>query len=315
MESICLRTPHILEQISELLDNKSLIKCKEVSRTMDSIIERQKSGKFVTTRVIESYIKNLKEFGKDWKNVFLKLSSEKLKELATLVKEFYKAVPSRLEGNWSPMHIVAERGHLDFCKVIAKLRAIESYEWSPLNLSAQAGHLEVSKFLYKEFEDKQDKRIFGIAQHLAAKNGHLEIYKFLHENLNEINPFMQENITPLHLAAQYGHFEVCKYICDNNAFVAPLRSDTNTPLTLAIHRGHIKIARLLHGRNLWRDMLLFTSLIINIIIHTLFLACLYSIIGITVLDIFIFFLMLTISERTIVKDIMFCLWTSPKLDY
>ena len=65
MEGICLRTPHILEQISELLDNKSLIKCKEVNKTMDSIIERQKSGKFVTTRVIESYIKNLNEFGKD----------------------------------------------------------------------------------------------------------------------------------------------------------------------------------------------------------------------------------------------------------
>ena len=162
MEGICLRTPHILEQISELLDNKSLIKCKEVSRTMDSIIERQKSGKFVTTRVIESYIENLNEFGKDWKNVFLKLSSEKLKELAILVKEFYKAVPSRHEGNWSPMHIVAERGDLDFCKVIAKLRAIKSYEWSPINFSAQAGHLEVSKFLYKEFVDKQGKRIFRI---------------------------------------------------------------------------------------------------------------------------------------------------------
>ena len=46
------------------------------------------------------------------------------------------------------------------------------------------------------------------AQHLAAKNGHLEIYKFLHESSHEINPIMQEGITPLHLAAQLGQFDL-----------------------------------------------------------------------------------------------------------
>ena len=315
MEGICFRTPHILEQINELLDNKSLIKCKEVSRMMYSIIEHQKSGKFVTTRVIQSYIKNPKEFGKDWKNVFLKLSLEKLKELAILVKEFYKAVPSRREGNWSPMHIVAERGHLDFCKVIAKLRAIESYEWPPLNFSAQAGHLEVSKFLYKEFEDKQDGRIVGIVQHLAAKNGHLEIYKFLHENSNEINPFMQGSITPLHLAAQHGHFEVCKYICDSTAFVGTTRSDMNTPLTLAVHRGHIKIARLLYERdgNPWTGeyLSLFIVLLMFLLLFCSWLQAPHILLHLTCLC--VGFLHIEIIH--ILKDIMFCLWTGPKLDY
>jgi hypothetical protein len=321
MEDICFRTPHILEQINELLDNKSLIKCKEVSRMMCSIIERQKSGKFVTTRVIQSYIKDPMEFAKDWKIVFQKLSLERLKELAILVKEFYKGVPSRLLGNWSPMHIVAERGHLDFCKVIAKLRAIKSYEWPPLNFSAQAGHLEVSKFLYKEFTDKQDRRIFKIVHHLAAKNGHLEIYKFLHENSKEINPSMQEGITPLHLTAQYGHFDLCKYICDSNAFVAPPRSDMNTPLTLAVHRGHIKIARLLHERNgnqqpgehvlLYQVLCMFLCFITVLFLVTsspfltdkyLFgLVFCYGFLHIEIID--------------ILKDIMFSLWTSPKLYY
>ena len=303
MEGICLRTPHVLEQINEFLDNKSLIKCKEVSRMMCSIIECQKSGKFVTIRVIQSYIKDPMEFAKDWKNVFQKLSLERLKELSILVTDFYKAVPSRFKENWSPMHIVADRGHLNFCKVIAELSATKSYEWPPLNFSVQAGHLEVSKFLYNDFEDKQDGRIFGIVQHLAAKNGHLEIYKFLHENSNEINPFMQESITPLHLAAQHGHFEVCKYICDNNAFVAPPRSDMNTPLTLAVHRGQIKIARLLHERN--PRPLYIPG------IFLLFLLILLCSLRITIFDIFLYIAL----DRTILKDIMFCLWTSPKLDY
>ena len=162
--------PHILEQINEVLDDKSLVKCKRVSRMTCSIIEHQTCGKFVTTRVIQSYFKNPKEFAKDWRIVFRKLSLERLNELLILVKDFYKAVPSRLEGNWSPMHIAAERGHLDFCKVIAELSTIKSYEWPPLNFSAQAGHLEVSEFLYNKFADKQGRKIFGIVQHLAAKN-------------------------------------------------------------------------------------------------------------------------------------------------
>ena len=310
--------PHILEQINEVLDDKSLVKFKRVSRMTCSIIGHQMCRKFVTSRMIQSYFKNPKEFAKDWRAVFRKLSLKRLNELAILVKEFYKAVPSRLEGSWSPMHIAAERGHLNFCKVIEKLSTLKSYDWSPLNFSAQGGHLEVSKFLYKELVDKKDRRIFEIMlhlaaenghlkiykflyensnainllvqegitplqlaaqyghfevckyiclyqelaykkhrrvfeimQHLAAKNGHLETYRFFYENLNTINPLMEEDITPLHLAAQYGHFEVCKYICDNNAFAGPLRSDRSTPFTLALHRGHIKIARLLYERDVF----------------------------------------------------------------
>ena len=246
---MCLRIPHIMEEINRSLDNKSLVKCKEVSGIMCSIIENQNSGKYMTIRVIQSYTKNPKEFARDWRIVFQKLPLESLNCFGILVKNFYKAVPSRLDGNWSPLHISAEQGHLEFCKFIGKLSTIKSYDWPPLYLSAQAGHLEVVEFLYREFKVKQSRRIHEIVQHLAAKNGHLEIYKFLHENLNYINPFMQEGITPLHLAAQYGQFDICNYICDNTAFVGPHRSDWNTPLTLAIQRGHIKIVKLLYLRD------------------------------------------------------------------
>ena len=157
MEDICLRMPHILEQINELLDDKSLVTCKRVSRMMCSIIEHQKSGKVLAEKVIQSYIKNSKEFGKDWKIVFQKLSFERLKELAILVKEFYKAVPSRRKGNWCATHVAAERGHLDFCKAISKFSTIKSYEWPPLNFSAQEGHLDVSKFL---FQARKRKPVF-----------------------------------------------------------------------------------------------------------------------------------------------------------
>jgi ankyrin repeat protein len=195
MEETGLRTPHILEQINKLIDDKSLVTFKEASRITCTVIENQKSGKFQTTRMIQSYVKNSAEFGKDWRIVFQKLSDEKLSEFGILVKDFYKAFPSRYEENWSPMHIAAERGHLDFCKFMAKVSVTKNFKWSPLLFSAQAGHLEVSKYLYTAIDDKNPiTRPSQItAQHMAAKQGHLEIYQFLHESTNDINPIMQEN--------------------------------------------------------------------------------------------------------------------------
>ena len=316
MENICVRFPHLLEKINELLDNKSLVKCKEVSRKMSSIINDQESGTFLTKRVIHRYIKNYKEFAEEWKIVLKKLPINRLNVFGILVKDFYKVVPSRHGFQWSPMHIAAERGDINFCKLIAKLGTIKSYKWSPLHFSAQAGHVEVFQFLYKEFKDKQHGRISGFLQHLTAKNGHLEIYKFLHEKSNEINPIMKKQITPLHLAAQYGHYNICKYICDNTVLVNTLRSDGNTPLTLAVHRGHIKIARLLHKKD--RPLLRIARILLYIcmaffIFYCIFLGMLKST--------YSWLLIIVICYSTlnmfwyILNDVRFCLWDSPKLDY
>ena len=336
MEDICLRVPHILEQINEILNNQSLVKCKEVSRMMGLIIENQKSGKFLTIRVIQSYIKNSGEFAKDWKIVFQKSPMKKLYEFGILVQNFYKAVPRRLEGSWSPMHIAAERGRLDFCKFIAKASTTKSYEWSPLYFSAQGGHLEVSEFIYEEFEEKIGRVTNDIsAQHLAAKNGHLETYKFLHVKLNNINPASQEFITPLHLAAQYGHFDVCKYICDNTHLVGPTRSDGNTPLTIAFHRGHVKIARLLNERDnnairrkTLRELkcfLFFMKIVtvFDLFVRYPFFATIFGVsIGLFPYPLrYIFMISIPFAVNVIkiiinvLKDIWFCLWTGPKFEY
>ena len=312
MQDMWLRFPHILELINKLLDDKSLIKCKEASRIMSSIIEKQKSGKYLTIRMIQCNIKNHEEFAKDWRIIFQKLPMERLKEFGTLVKYFYKSVPSRFEANWTPMHIAAECGHLEFCRFIAKVSPIKRYNFSPLLFSAQAGHLEVSKFIYEEIEDKNH----GTnphqlsAQHLAAKNGHLEIYKFLHEKSNDINPSMQEFITPLHLSSQHGHYNVTKYICDNTVFVGPIRSDQMSPLHLAVHRGHIKIAKLLIERNANYNLELVLKLSLYI---PLFLSCYFLIYApikkvVILISLFVFI----VPIWMILHDFSF---SSPILDY
>ena len=341
MENIGLRTPHILVQINDLIDNKSLMKCKEASRIMCSIIENLKCGKFLTMRRIQCYLKKPVEFEKDWRVIFEKLPAERLSEFGILVKEFYTTFTPRFEENWAPMHIVAERGHLDFCKFIAKVSVAKSFKFPPLLFSAQAGHLEVSKYLFTEIDNKTPSTGPSqiTAQHLAAKNGHLEMFKFLHENLNDVNPIMQEHITPLHLAAQCGHFDVCKYICDNTVMVAPFRSDFLTPYNLAKYRGHFKVANLLNERDTTLNIIgnvPNTFLIFLILVYIFIFICLffgldllqYQFSGVSrtfnrpiksnvqdFLIIFLCFPKLAVLLIDTVKNVRFSFWTSPKLDY
>ena len=249
MKICTCRTPHIFEQINEQLDNKSLVKCKESSRIISNEIEKH-SRRFLTTRIIQSYLKNSKNFGKDWKNVCQKLPIDSLKEFSILVKEFYHVFPKRLEQSWSPMHVVVERGDFDFCKLIAKTNAAKSPlsqdEWMPIHFASQVGNFESFKFLSEDIVHKNPRTDNGLSLlHLAAKNGYLEIFQFTSESVIEKNPSMDKGITPLHLAAQNGHFDICKYICDNITDVRPWRSDGCSPLNLALHRFQLKIAILL----------------------------------------------------------------------
>ena len=120
---MCLRTPHILEQINELLDNKSLINCKKASRIISSNIENQKRGKFLTTRLIQSYIKNPLDFETDWKTNIQKLPMERYSEFGMMVNDFLSSFPIKISRKVAPMHITAEDGRLDFCILIAKVNA------------------------------------------------------------------------------------------------------------------------------------------------------------------------------------------------
>ena len=251
MEDIGFRIPLILEEINKLLDNKTLTNCMEVSSTFYDVIGDQRSGRFLIARKIQSYLKNSNEFENDWMIVVKKLPIQKLKEFAILVKKFYNAVPKRTKQKWSPMHVAAECGRLDLCKLIVKETSVKNptglNKLLPIHFAAQAGHLEVYEFLTEDIAEKNpeaDRRLSPL--HLAAKNGHLQIYQFIGEQALDKNPMMDEDITPLHLAAQSGHIDVCKYICGNTRNVRPRRFfDGATPLRLAIPGGQMRIAKLL----------------------------------------------------------------------
>ena len=259
MENICLKFPHIFEQINELLNNRTLVKSKEASRTLSSVLENQKARKYQWIRIIQSYLQVSNEFKEDWGIVFAKMSPENMKKFAKYARNFCKFDRLRMEHGWSPMHIAAEFGDLDFFKILADMLSVKNLKgkdgWSLVHSAAQAGNLEIYQFLVKDelFENKNPKTNDGITPlHLAAKNGNLHIYKFISKHVDNINPRMHCDITPLHLAAKYGHLEVCRFICDTlnldalnnwNFFDQPKyqwRSDWITPSNLALMRGHFR---------------------------------------------------------------------------
>ena len=101
----------------------------------------------------------------------------------------------------------------------------------------------------------------------------------------------------------------------------------NTPLTLAIHRGHIKITRLLYERDdsPWdRDSLLLFKIFFMFLLFFAGFDILFPgecfIFGDTMCSIsFIMFLCppfpLALIAINILKDILFCFQTGPKIDY
>ena len=56
MEEIILRFPHLSEQISICLDNQSLAKSREISKTWNRLLEEQK---FFQIRIIKTIIERL----------------------------------------------------------------------------------------------------------------------------------------------------------------------------------------------------------------------------------------------------------------
>ena len=113
MEEICIRFPHVIEQINKVLDFKTLVKFKEVDRIVCNIIDNQKQGRFFWTRVIQTNLSNCIEFKEDWKNVLKKTETECLKKIAISIQIFFTSRPARRQKHWSPTQIALTQNDLE----------------------------------------------------------------------------------------------------------------------------------------------------------------------------------------------------------
>ena len=95
MATQLLRFPHLCESILNLLDNQTLVKCKEANRIWYNSIN---SGKVQWIKMIEKHVVSDEKVPEIWKNTISKTPTKMIKELAIEAEKFYKKIANDLEN-------------------------------------------------------------------------------------------------------------------------------------------------------------------------------------------------------------------------
>ena len=175
MEIIALRFPHITDQIFELINNKSITKCREVEKT---------------------WLRFIDEDDLPWKRILRKYPVEMGQtplHIAAMTGQLQKCqvffkrnLHQDIQGI-TALHLSATYGHLKISELLMK---------------------GVREKLPKDQRG-------STPLHEAARRGYMKICELFMTNLEDKNPVDRVGETPLHLAGKNGHMMTCKIIIDN----------------------------------------------------------------------------------------------------
>ena len=110
MEDLCYRFPHIVSMVLKDLDNQSLIKSMEANRELNNFLS---NDRIYWIRVLAHYKTNFIKFKGSWRRSLHQVPTVKIKELAQAAHDFFEYRPSRLDKQWSPLHVAAHNGSLE----------------------------------------------------------------------------------------------------------------------------------------------------------------------------------------------------------
>ena len=254
MEDICYRFPQIASTIFKDLDDQSLIKSIEANRQLDNFLT---NDRIYWTRVLAIYKTNFIQFKESWRKSVHQVPVVKIKELVTAAHNFFEYRQSRLEYQWSPLHIAANNGSLEFYKYIARkcgcINHVGDRGVTAIHMAATAGHLEIVKFIIDNLQDENKNPGAtdpeGLTPlHLAALKGHFEVCKFIINLLTNKNPRFTDGWTPLHCVAMGGNIKIYKLMMENLVDINPGNNHGITPLHTASYDGHLEIIKLIMSR-------------------------------------------------------------------
>ena len=246
LDEMMLRFPHIVQDVFKELDNKSLTNCRDVSRASCDFIDNKK---FYWIRKIQNCV-SMKEFWRHWKKVLRNTPTEDIKEIFVTVKQFAESDLNKYKKNWSPLHIAAAQGHLEFCKyIIEKIKDPNPKRRkdgiTAFHVAAHNGCKEICELMIDNLEDKNPADNFGMTPfHSASKNGHFDVCKLLIQNIEHKNPAALDGCTPLHLTTKHGHLEIVRLIVETGVDKSPLFKG-KTPLDLVEPRSRYSFYKLL----------------------------------------------------------------------
>ena len=262
METLCYRFPGIASMIFKGLDAQSLIKSMEANREFDNFLS---NDRIYWIRVLAYYKTNFMQFKESWRKSLHQVPVVKIKELAIAAHNFFKYRQSRVNFQWSPLHIVANIGSLEYYKFISRkcgcINQVRDDGITAIHMAASAGHLEIMTFIIDNLQDQNqsaasciiDDQVYNPQEnengltplHLAALNGHFETCKFIMSLLTNKSPRDKNGWTPLHSVAQGGNVKICKLMIENLVNKNPGNNYGITPLHTASHCGHLEIIKLI----------------------------------------------------------------------
>ena len=102
----------------------------------------------------------------------------------TMFKTADRKLFKTADRNYSPIHIAAERGHLEVVKILVPLASNsnfpDEYGWTPIHYAAGAGHIQVVKILAPLADNANAPNELGKTPiFYAHKNGYQEIVEYL----------------------------------------------------------------------------------------------------------------------------------------
>ena len=226
IQDLVLRFPHLLEQIFQKLDNKSLFKCREVARSWQNIID----GRNYPWLRIVNIPRILKR-----RNTYLHLAA-RTGQIEPFKTALYEEEDKNIKNQRGEtfFHLACKNGRL---KIVHLLLTNLEFDISGINnhdidLGAKTkygntafyyacfkGHVDVVKILMENadvfsFYVRAKNSAGNTAFHMACKEGHANVIKILMENAAafrlDLNMKNNDGMTAVHLAGISGNGDVFK---------------------------------------------------------------------------------------------------------
>ena len=178
IEEIFARFPHLSDAIFVRLDDRSLASCREVNKTWQAFVDRQR---IYWIRKILKYANPQSKFHEEWKMVLDK------KPIKTL-KEFGRLVWLQPQNEYSPLYVAGAMGNIELFNSIKEKTGLK--------------------------EDSKNNHGGSTAFHIAAFNNCISLCKVIIGEIQDKNPVNENGDTPLHHAASKGSYRVCELILE-----------------------------------------------------------------------------------------------------
>ena len=216
----------------------------------DELFAAARKGDFTTVKyMLEKYpdMKSAKDTG-GWTLLHVAFNS---RELVEYLIENGADIKARSDGQWTPLHNQAYRGHLDSVELLlqhgADIEAKTSFGHTPLLSSVRWDRIEVTKFLIDKGANVNPTTELGRTPLIiSAIEGNPELARLFLDCDADIS-IKDKNYkrTALHFAALYGQLDIVDALVKKGANINERDAAGKTPLDYANQYGHGKVAKLL----------------------------------------------------------------------